>query len=451
MRTALFIMLLLASLMMATSVAGQTAGPKPGSRVDPAGGEIERLRADNERLRRERDGYYHDLSSGETRASAELKLLAAQLSKDVREDIYDMVVRLLWMLGILIAVATAGGFWKLSDIISSRIDSRIADRERDIQRLREQVIDALVNFKGEAAEAVKELMSQRQSVASETQSALLEIRSKRLAVVEAVDASGQMSTVIQAKPLQPIVDDWFGTLPAGFVGIAGSRFDEFGADASPTAGVHMGAFSHYFQKALLDPLADVDGDGRVSLQEAVAAARPSLTKTGFQQNPVIVGPGSEVALFGLKPVSKRQRPSRRILAVLVGINEYVFAGNPHTLRGAVNDVTSMHGMLQDQKHLLASAVLAHLAIDHDATHSRLETELGWLRKTATPTDLVFFYYSGLTVRIKAKQGRKSAMNEDKALVPFNFEDDESRLLRVPDLVTALGEVAGEYKVLIVDG
>jgi predicted RNase H-like nuclease (RuvC/YqgF family) len=119
--------------------------------------EVKRLKADNARLRIEIQEYQDEIQRRNNRVSGELKALSADLTERIETRFYDSVTRGLWLLGILLAVATAGGFWKLSDIIAERVREKVDERKSDFDNISEKLFDQLANFRVRVIEKEKEL------------------------------------------------------------------------------------------------------------------------------------------------------------------------------------------------------------------------------------------------------------------------------------------------------
>jgi hypothetical protein len=436
--------------------------------MDATNTEIEALRAECERLRRDRDALRTDLDANsrqtESLASAQLKLAANELSKDIRNDFFESVKRGLWIVALLGAVATAGGLITLSDILRSRIDAAVEGKHKEIDKLREGVIGALVDVKvrAEAAnrevealksevETTKKQFSQlKQQVEKEGAEAIASIRGVTVSVTSTVDASGKTSTKASATVRASdgaaatvtgtisTSSDWFGPLPPGLVGIAGSSFNQVGEDSLSSSQTPQGAFSFWFQKMLRDPSADRDKNQVVSLREAVEAVAPKLER----QTPVIVGDDQQSSLFSLRVVQEANRPKRAIRAILVGINKY--KSQPLELRGTINDVKGFATLLSDRSHLLATDVAVTLILDDKATLANIRASIEALEKVSSPQDVVIFYFSGHQSNILDPTSRSRA----KALIPHDWE--HVRFLLATDVVHWLSKVPAKQRIFVAD-
>src|SRR5438477_6285721 len=123
--------------------------------------ELQDLREENERLRKLRDAYKteaEDLGNRfESIVATRLRVLADSLSQEIRERFFNTVKLGLWMLAVLLTVATAGGLWKLSDIITERVDLKVKEKEKEVAQVRESIIKALVDFERQSATSLEEI------------------------------------------------------------------------------------------------------------------------------------------------------------------------------------------------------------------------------------------------------------------------------------------------------
>ena len=138
---------------------------------DPKEQEIARLTAEVARLREARDAYRDELethlSQAEKFISNELRLLSVSLSREVREDFFAMLRRGAWTLAILGVIATAGGLFTFSGLIDQAVENEVKKREADVAKLRDNVIQSVVDFKLESEKALDEIVSLKSEVAKE--------------------------------------------------------------------------------------------------------------------------------------------------------------------------------------------------------------------------------------------------------------------------------------------
>lgn len=76
-------------------------------------------------------------------------------------------------------------------------------------------------------------------------------------------------------------------------------------------------------------------------------------------------------------------------AFLCGIN---YPGTSHALRGCVNDVRTIQGILEGSYGFAHDDI--HVLTDHNATTNNMKKELAWLVQDAKVGDILFFHYSG---------------------------------------------------------
>lgn len=431
--------------------------------------EIEALRSECERLRRERDALRREIADIESDsanlAEVRLRLVANALSKEIKEDFYGSVQRGLWIVGVLGIIATAGGWITLSDLLRSRIDAAVEGKHKEIQTLRDGIVDSLADVKVQAKDANREVeilkadvettkqqFSQlKQQVEKEGAEALAAIRGVTVSITSTVDRAGNTSTktfvkqvtdplikAVEATKANPV--NWFGPLPSDTVGIAGSSIDEFATESS-SQGVTRGDFSVAFQSMLRNPSADTDRSQTISLREAVTAAISAMDKRRMQ-HPFIAGESQNFALFSTVKLSLDKLPKRKVWAILVGIGKY--PNNELVLNGPVNDVNLFARMLRDRNHLLATDVSIELISNELATFSTIQSAFEKLEKVSSNQDIVVFYFSGHATGLPAAQGPAT-----KGLLPYDWQKGAQMLLPT-ELVKWLSRIPAKQKVMIVD-
>jgi hypothetical protein len=129
--------------------------------------EITYLAAEADRVRRERDTYRADLDTFREKAaesiSAQLRLLSVDLAKGVQNDFYSLLKWVGWIVAIGLTVATAGGLFTLSSMISTTVErivkEHVKEREEDIKSLRTSMIKSLADFSLEANKALNDISS----------------------------------------------------------------------------------------------------------------------------------------------------------------------------------------------------------------------------------------------------------------------------------------------------
>ena len=407
--------------------------------------EIARLRAELEAVRAERDSYRSDVERARTthvvQSTTELQLLSAKLNKEIKDDFYTSVSRMVWVAAVLIGVATFGGYLRLDDIIDDKIDDRVSQKRAQIAALEGEIESSLVGFKRKADDALRDLGERSEAVRTASETAISQIKTRSLAV--SVESSGGQTTVTTAA-----WDPWFGNVPERFVGIAGSRHDQFGYETNtePPAG----AFSHEFRNALTAGGADRSGDGLISWVEAVSHAATRL-RPKYSQDPVIVGAAQNTIAFAVQPGQSGQKGRVRVL--LIGINDY---GGPGNLRGPLTDVKEFDALFKSRPFASTATTDVKSLTDRSATAAAVTTAIAELSAAATEDDVVIVFFSGHVSRIKDAAGG-SPTGQVKVLVPRDAASDgvsnlsENRLMRVPDVVRTMSKSKAKVSVLIIDG
>ena len=149
------------------------------------------LRDEVARTQEERDHYRSELealkASTENSISTSLRLLSRDLAEEVRQKFYARLQRTLWGVGILLAVATGGGLWTLSDRIDRVVTDEVAKRDKDIAKLRENVIDAVVEFRTDAAKSLNEIEEDLKRVDEAGNQAISEFKSNAEAALAEIE------------------------------------------------------------------------------------------------------------------------------------------------------------------------------------------------------------------------------------------------------------------------
>lgn len=142
--------------------------------------ELEFLRVECERLRKERDLARKERQESEalveSESSVRLKLLAESLSKEIQDRFLGNLKNALWAATLLLGIATAGGLWRLSDIVTARVDDKIKEKEQDVAQIRQQIIKSVVDFEREAQKSLEAIEKLKTQVARESDQATGEIQ-----------------------------------------------------------------------------------------------------------------------------------------------------------------------------------------------------------------------------------------------------------------------------------
>ena len=167
--------------------------------------ELKFLREECERLRKERDLARKEqqdaAASSENESSIRLKLLAESLSREVKDRFLGSLKNALWAATLLIGIATAGGLWKLSDIVAARVDEKIKEKEKDVAQVRQQIIQAVVDFERQAQKSLEDIEKLRTQVARESDQATGEIRQAKARILSLeISSQGEKVTISAAAP-----------------------------------------------------------------------------------------------------------------------------------------------------------------------------------------------------------------------------------------------------------
>jgi hypothetical protein len=407
--------------------------------------ELEFLRMECERLRKERDLARQERQASEialeSESSVRLKLLAESLSKDIQGRFLGDLKNALWAATLFIGIATAGGLWKLSDIVTARVDDKIKEKEQDVAQIRQQIIKSVVDFERQAQKSLEDIEKLRTQVAKESDQATGEIRQAKARVLSLeISSQGESVTASAAASEGSGITAWFGSVSASVVAVAGSQADKYGFDDPKT---ESGAFSHRFQGALQDPSADTNRDGQISVAEAVVFSRSALKRDGFDQSPTVAGNAGDVALFS----SSKSKPSpekyKTVFAIVVGINKYKPQGAD--LRGALNDARGFVSLLERKERQLFAQQRIELLTDEKATTEGIKNAISGLRNKVSKDDLVIFYFSGHVATIGKDRERK------KVLFPTDGDLEKGGYLSVSEVVEKLGAVGAKNSLVVVDG
>jgi len=389
-------------------------------------GERDALAAELKHLREERDEL----------ATARLEILSNRLAKEVKEDFYGNVTRILWVAAALVGIATLGGFIKLSDIINERVrdqvTTQVANREKEFASLRESTTKALVDFERKSQESLSEIERRKGEVVAASDAAKGEI-ARRIELVATTNTSGV--TTVQVVTGGESAEPFFGPAQPGVTAIAGTSNDMAYEDPGPPP---RGRFSVQFLAALVDPAADSNRDTLISIDEAFSSARTRMSKIQPVQTPVMLGKGDPV-LFATSAEAASSHKRGRLWAIVIGISNYPVA----RLLGSANDARVMAALLNNSNRSVASDTSVVSLIDATATRAAILEALRRIGSQCGPNDTVLVYYSG------------HALREEKAIIPFDVlsakgEADVRKYLTLPDFVGQLRDLRAGQKVLIID-
>jgi hypothetical protein len=409
-------------------------------------GEVKLLRQECDRLRMERDHARKKreevVLAEENESSTRLKLLSESLSREIKERFLASLKSTLWIATILIGIATAGGLWKLSDIVTARIDTKIKEKEQDVAHIRKQIINSVVDFERLAKKSLDEIETLKAQVAQESEQATGEIRKAKARILAFKFSSDDGKITLAATaPQGSGALTWFGPVTGTTVAVAGSQADEFGYDDPSGPG---GAFSIRFQRALQDVKTDTNQDGQISVSEAVASTEDKLRQSNFHQIPTIAGKASEIALFSATSAPQKFEKYKVVHAVVVGINKYQ-GGSSMALQGAVNDAERFINLLRHSDRRLFGSSNINSLLDEKATAKSIMSAIDALRGKVSKDDLVVFYFSGHVSSI----GKGD--NVSKVIFPTDGDFQKNRYIKISEIVEIIGTLSAKNALLVVDG
>lgn len=407
--------------------------------------ELKFLREECERLRKERDLARKEqqdaAASSENESSIRLKLLAESLSRDVQDRFLGSLKNALWAATLLIGIATAGGLWKLSDIVTARVDEKIKEKEKDVAQVRQQIIQSVVDFERQAQKSLEDIEKLRAQVARESDQATGEIRQAKARILSLeISSQGEKVTISAAAPEGSGISAWFGNVTGGVAAVAGSQADKYGFEDGKT---QSGAFSVRFQRALKDPAADINQDGLISIAEAAAFTRTALKRDNFDQSPTVAGQANDIVLFSTSSPKPGSQKYKAVYAVVVGINKYRQAGAD--LRGAVNDAKGFVRLLESKERGLFGISNITLLTDDQATTGSINNSIVALRSKVTKDDLVVFYFSGHVASV----GKEKDVS--KVMYPTDGDFQKGGYLRISEMVEKMNGLGAKHALVIVDG
>ena len=207
-----------------------------------------------------------------------------------------------------------------------------------------------------------------------------------------------------------------------------------------------GAFTFYLADTLLDPAADVDGDGRISLTEATVAAGRRILQTGTPQTPVVTGYADAISLFASGERTGDERAQGTLHALLVGVGKH--RGPNMDLLGPVNDVVRLAQVLNMRERRLFQHVSLRKLLDDQDTRTCLDRALADLAATAKPQDLVLFYFSGHGSRRDLP--KKAEGGQELFLVLYDFDTKGGGEITHRDLLKALDKGKAGRRLVILD-
>jgi len=150
----------------------------------------------------------------------------------------------------------------------------------------------------------------------------------------------------------------------------------------------------------------------------------ALTRRAFlhRASSLLAGLGiseASLSLLGNQYQQALAQPTRRKLALLVGINQYRATQMP-ALAGCLTDVDLQRELLRYRFHFQDSDIL--VLTNQDATRNNIETAfISHLVEQVRPGDVVVFHFSGYGrhIRLPARDGTSLARLEQNTLIPVD--------------------------------
>lgn len=163
----------------------------------------------------------------------------------------------------------------------------------------------------------------------------------------------------------------------------------------------------------------------------------ALTRRAFlhRTSGVLAGLGMSEATFSLLSNHYQQalaQPTRRKLALLVGINQYR-AAQVHSLAGCLTDVELQRELLRYRFHFQPQDIL--VLTNQDATRNNIESAfISHLVEQARPGDVVVFHFSGYGRHIRLPAGDQTSLArlEQNTLIPVDGGATPSQALSKAD-------------------
>jgi hypothetical protein len=248
-----------------------------------------------------------------------------------------------------------------------------------------------------------------------------------------------------APPYDIRVDRSLGKLPPGTVWCFGSRPGQYGSEKTYD-GRPAGALTWHLVTALRDPSADIDGDGRISMLEAVIKCSAALRDEGVHQTPVLSGDADRIALFGAKSRRRRETGTATVHALLLGVGH--FADGLPGLAGPAGDVELVAKLLATASRRLFTTPQVTSLIDADATKRAVEAAISALAAATEPADLLLLYFSGHGTR--EQRSTQDALRGTYSILLYDYREDRSGAMAHTEVMALLEPARAEQKLVIFD-
>ena len=120
-----------------------------------------------------------------------------------------------WLLAVVVAIATLGGFWSVTGMITQGIEAQVKERTADLEKLRESMLTSLVDLRANAKAAVQEIevnaKATTEKMANNAKAALQEIETEKKRVSEegqraSIEIRGRVSSLtVAAEPKADVI------------------------------------------------------------------------------------------------------------------------------------------------------------------------------------------------------------------------------------------------------
>jgi hypothetical protein len=250
--------------------------------------------------------------------------------------------------------------------------------------------------------------------------------------------------------IDPKLEQFVGTALKDVVCIMGSRWGRF-AFQTDVDGKAFGAFTYQFASALADSSSDYNGDGQISLLEAVVESGRRILRASLQteayQTPTVAGDAAGVTLFSARKVRSAGRTRGNLHAVLIGVGKYRDPDSNDLGPGPLNDVARIKDLLEKRDHRLFRKATAYTLIDKAATRSRVESKIADIADSTNHQDTFLVYFSGHGTR-RGYAGKVKDV-EDILLFLHDFSGNAG-VLSLRKLLKLVALAEARHKIVILD-
>ena len=166
--------------------------------------QVDTLRRDITRVTEERDGYRAKLAEQtkkleDDETGVRLELQAHKLSTQIEEKFWSRLQQIAWICTLVLSLATLGGYFSLSHLVDEVVQKEVEKRDKDIVKLRDNVIQSVADFRVESEKALQDIRSLKADVESEKGQAVIAIR--RSAQSLSTDSEGLAGSSTITTPL----------------------------------------------------------------------------------------------------------------------------------------------------------------------------------------------------------------------------------------------------------